>query len=273
MGQRGRATAALVGLGLAAAAMSGCSGSGHAAEVDPVPVDPTTAVRHAADALEGAGTSKVRTWMEMASGGTRVAISGVGVFDYVKRRGELKLALPRDAVGVAEHKPITELLISRTLYMKNRGEGVPADKWVRMDTAELADGNLVYGGATDPLTTAEMLRTARGVTLVGEETLGGVRVRHYRGTADIARAAESAAPGVRGALRAAAKGFAVTAVPFEAYLDEEGRLRKVRQRFTFSDRAVVTSVTGLYRFGLPVRIRVPDEDDVYTGKIVSPRNP
>jgi hypothetical protein len=259
-----------VGLGLAAASISGCAGSGQAAEIGQAALDPAAAVGHTSDALRLAGSSKVRTRMEMVSGGTRLAVSGVGAFDYARRQGELKVVPPRDAAGVEEHGPITELLVSGALYMKNRGAGVPADKWVRMDTARLADGNLVYGGATDPLISAELLRGSRDVTLVGEETMDGVPVRHYRGTADIARAAESAGPSSRGALRAAAGGFVVAAVPFEAYLDGGGRLLKVLQRFTFGNGAVVTSITRLYGFGSPVRVRVPDTDDLYPGKIVSP---
>lgn len=286
MGQRKRATAATVGLGLLAVALTGCSGRGEATRVVAGTVGPEDIVRRAADVLARSGSSKVTTMMEMASGGTQVAVKGVGGFDYRKRHGELEVTLPKDAAGAVEHKPITELVTPQALYMKNRGAGVPADKWVRVDTTQVSDGNLMTGGATDPLTAAELLRGARDVKLVEEETLDGVRVRHFRGTTDIGRAAKAASPGSRGALRAAAKGFVVTEVPFDVYLDEQGRLRKVRQRFTFSDAAgggqsapksvTVTSATRLYDFGAPVRIGLPDASDIYVGKIVSlppPRTP
>ena len=67
--------------------------------------------------------------------------------------------------------------------MKNRGAGVPADKWVRVDTADLSDGNLVTGGATDPYAAAALLRGTRTATYVGRTELAGTHVRHYRGTA------------------------------------------------------------------------------------------
>ncbi|MYS25296.1 hypothetical protein GA0115240_17741, partial [Streptomyces sp. DvalAA-14] len=191
-------------------------------------------VAGAADTLVQAGSSRVSTSMRMASGGTWLTITGTGGFDYARRQGELTLELPKDAAGAEEHKPITELLTPGALYMKNRGEGVPASKWVRVDTTRLPDGNLVTGGATEPLAAAELLRGAERVTLVGEETRDGVRVRHYRGVADIARAAEAAPAAERGPLRAAAKGFTVTRVPFDAWLDSVGRLRELSQRFTFA---------------------------------------
>ncbi len=207
--------------------------------------------------------------MEMATGGTRVTIRGEGGVDFKNRMGQLLVLLPADAAGKEEHQPITELLVPGALYMKNRGAGVPADKWVRVDTTTLADGNLVTGGATDPLAAAELLRGAQEVTYVGETELAGEKVRHYQGTTDIGRAAQSASPAVKGALEAAAKGFSTDTVPFDAYLDRQGRLRKVRHRFTYVNNGVidVSSTTLLYGFGTPVTVVLPASKDIYAGKI------
>lgn len=265
--RRGRAggAALAVGVCLAAAVLTGC-----AAAADDKPAgDPAEVVRGAADALARTGSARTRTAMEMATGGTRVTIRGEGGVDFRSRTGQLLVILPADVKGKTEHRPITELLVPGALYMKNRGSGVPADKWVRVDTTTLADGNLVTGGATDPWVAAELLRGASEVTYVGETEVAGTRVRHYRGTTDIGRAARSASPEVRGALEAAAKGFSKDAVPFDAYLDEEGRLRKVRHRFTYVNNGVidVSSTTLLYGFGTPVTVVLPASADIYAGKI------
>jgi hypothetical protein len=180
--------------------------------------------------------------------------------------------LPQDPAGAAEHRPITELLAPGALFMKNRGAGVPADKWVRVATAGLTDGNLVTGGATDPYAAAELLRGARAVTYVGKTEVAGIPVRHFRGTADLDVAARDAPQGQRPALRAAAKGFATTEVPFDAYLDDQGRLRKVRHRFSFVNGqrkgiVAVASTLLLYDFGSPVAVRLPDSSDIYAGTI------
>ncbi|WP_431043573.1 hypothetical protein ACQUSR_17945 [Streptomyces sp. P1-3] len=239
--------------------------------------DAVAELRGAADVLVRSGSSRVRTTVEMATGGTRVAVRGRGGYDFVAQRGRLRVVLPKDAAGVAEHEPITELLAAGALFMRNRGEGVPADKWVRVDTAGVSDGNLVTGGATDPLTAAELLRAARHVSVIGEERLGGTAVRHYRGLTDIGRAARVASPGVREALGAAAKGFTEHAVAFDAYLDEQGRLRKIRHRFSVTNgwagsggRQDVASTTELYDFGAPVTVRLPEPADIYTGTVGSP---
>lgn len=245
----------------------GADGSGPRAVAAERPLD---VLGRAAAVLAEAGGAEARTSMETAAGGTRVTIRGRGTYDFRRQVGWVKVVLPADAAGADAHRPITELLAPGALYMKNRGAGVPDDKWVRIDTTALKDGNLVTGGVTDPMAAAELLRGAAGVTYVGDSDLAGVRVRHYRGVADLNRAARAASPQSRGALGAAAKGFTKDAVPFDAYLDEEGRLRKVRHRFTFASEGPEVSVVStllLYGFGVPVTVTLPDDDDIYTGEI------
>ncbi|MET8742728.1 hypothetical protein [Streptomyces sp. NPDC004728] len=256
----------------AAAVLAGTvSGTGTAAVAAPgSSASPGSSTAPASDSSAVAGTAEVLTSMETAAGGTRVTIRGRGTYDFRNRTGRLTVVLPEDAAGEDEHRPITELLAPGALYMMNRGAGVPADKWVRVDTTTLKDGNLVTGGVTDPMAAAELLRGARQVTYVEKTVLAGVAVRHYRGTADIGLAAREAAPGSRGALAAAAKGFSRVTVPFDAYLDEQGRLRKVRHRFSFANKGPaveVVSTTLLYGFGVPVSVRLPDGRDIYTGQI------
>ncbi|MEU9475756.1 hypothetical protein [Streptomyces sp. NPDC048191] len=258
-------------LGLGACA-TGCSGMGAAAEDVKGGGDPVAVLRRAADTLRGAGSSKATTSMEMATGGTRVTIRGQGVYDYRRRLGRLTVVLPEDPAGTSEHQPITELLAPGALFMKNRGAGVPADKWVRVETATLSDGNLVTGGATDPYAAAEMLRGTRTATYVGRTEVGGTAVRHYRGTADLGSAARKASAEDRQPLAAAAKGFATAEVPFDAYLDDQGRIRKLRQRFSFVNGrqktpVAVASTTLLYDFGAPAAVELPRPADIYAGRI------
>ncbi|WP_314175090.1 hypothetical protein [Streptomyces winkii] len=261
------------------------------------PSDPGKAVRAAADALARHGTSRTRTSMSMASGGTRIAVRGEGRFDYRKGEGGLTVRLPEGTSGArpGERRTVTELVVPGALYMKNRGAGVPRDKWVRVDTDALADGNLISAGATDPESAAELLRGARHVTYEGAvRTPGGTAVRRYRGTLDLAAAARAASPHRRGQLEAAARGFSERSVPFDAQIDGQGRLRKVRHEFTFAggtpsgrdgtesgragggrdggdrggvDGIAVASTTWFYGYGAPVKVVMPEPDDIYAGEI------
>ncbi|MGW3630950.1 hypothetical protein ACWD7F_12425 [Streptomyces sp. NPDC005122] len=283
--QQGRRTDARV-LAVAVAGLmcgvAGCS-AGRAGAEDARPAAVSTrsgavsaeVLHRAAATLERAGSARTRTSMEMATGGTRVTIRGEGVYDFRKQSGQLTLELPQDPAGAEEHRPITELLAPGALFMKNRGAGVPADKWVRVDTATLSDGNLVTGGATDPFAAAELLRGARTATYVGRTEVAGVPVAHYRGTADLVLAARSASKGNREALRAAAKGFATAEVPFDVYLDDEGRIRELRNRFSFVNgqrrgTVAVVSTTLLDDFGVPAPVRLPESGDIFAGKIAEP---
>ncbi|MEU4213444.1 hypothetical protein AB0F13_26260 [Streptomyces sp. NPDC026206] len=205
----------------------------------PAAADPAralAAVRHVHGALARAGGAQVRTSMETVSGGTRLTIRGKGVYDFARPVGRLTVMLPEGAAGTAGHRPITEIFAPGALYMKNRGAGVPADKWVRLDTGALADGDLLTSGATDPLAAAELLGGAREVAYAGDERIGGTRVTHYWGTIDLSRAARAAPLRDRAALDAAAKGFSSGTVGFDAYLDERGRPRMLRYRFGVADR-------------------------------------
>ncbi|MFE7749517.1 hypothetical protein [Streptomyces sp. NPDC057428] len=261
---------------------TGCSGgdgwddAGERAVTRGSPVgSPADAVRRAADELVRAGSAETRTSMETAAGGTRVTIRGEGVYDFRGQLGRIRVVLPKDTAGADEHRPITELLAPGAVYMKNRGAGVPDDKWVRIDTTALEDGNLVTGGVTDPTASAELLRGAADVTYVGRTELAGVEVRHYRGTADIGKAARAASRDSRGALTAAAKGFSTDTVPFDAYLDDDGLLRKVRHHFTFATEGPAVAVVStmlLYGFGTPVSVRLPPDADLYTGRVQQGRS-
>ncbi|WP_372341374.1 hypothetical protein [Streptomyces sp. CC224E] len=268
-----RTAVAVVAAASVVAGVGGCAGG---AEAGGRNADPTQTVRQAADRLVREGSSRARTSMEMASGGTRVTIHGDGGYDYRKGLGELRVRLPQDAAGAEEHRPITELLAPGALYMKNRGAGVPADKWVRVDTTTLTDGNLVTGGATDPLAAAELLRGARNVTERGESAIAGVRTRHYHGDVDLAAASKAASAVHKGAFAAAAKGFRKKdRVPFDVYLDDEGLIRKVTHRFSFANgrpkKDVAVASTTLYReFGKPVKVRLPAKRDIFAGKVADP---
>ncbi|MYW06453.1 hypothetical protein [Streptomyces sp. SID3343] len=229
------------------------------------------AIRKAADVTTSAKSSRTRTTMTMQSDRRVVTLTGEGTFDYVRHVGSLTIDAPKDS-GIAG--PLQEILTPDALYMKNAAPGIPKDKWIKLSIAGLGDGNLVSGGGTDPGTSFEILRGVNDdVVLVGTEKLGNDTVRHYKGTLDIRKAHDLTPPEVRGPLAAALKTFDKAPIPFDAYLDETGRLRKVEEQFAFlmgpSDGAKpapttkVVSGAELYDFGVRVDVTVPAEKDIY----------
>lgn len=300
-------TAAAVGALLASA--TGCTEGGAAADDKPGSGGTAAAarrpagaaVRAAADGLKRAGTSRVRTSVLTASGGTRVSLDGTGAFDYRKDVGRLTVRLPEGAAGAraGERREVREIAVPDALFMKNRGAGVPAGKWVRVDTTALPDGNLVASGATDPASAAGLLRGARRVAYQGTDEVDGERLRHYRGVVDLRAAARRAEADRRRQLAAAARGFSHATVPFDVHLDGRGRLRMVRLQFTFASGTgsggggaagdassagggknggksprdagmPVLSTVRLGGFGTPVRVVMPRRSEIYTGRIAAP---
>ncbi|MCC3771008.1 hypothetical protein K6I34_003781 [Streptomyces sp. UNOC14_S4] len=241
--------------------------------------DPTRAreaLRRAARVLVAEGAARVRTSMETASGGTRLTIHGTGGYDFTRPVGKLTVVVPADAAGTTEHRPITEVFAPGALFMKNRGAGVPDDKWVRLATPALADGNLLTNGATDPLAAAELLGGARQVTYMRDERIDGARVRHYWGTIDLGQAARAAPARDRGPLAVAAKGFSGGTVAFDAYLDDRGRPRRLSHRFSVDEGAgkapmAVVSTVEFQDFGTKFDVPLPVPADIYAGTVGSPR--
>jgi hypothetical protein len=248
------------------------------------PVDlkaaPAAAVRGAGAATAKAGTAQVDTVVTMttpavpahgetpAQPGRTTTMHGTGLFDFGKEIGRVDLSMPSGG--------LQEVLTPGTLYLRSSDESpdgsLSGKGWERIDIGRLGDGNLVSGGSTDPAMAVALLGGATpDVRYVGPDTVRGTAVAHYEGTLDLVDAATAAqapagdtrAVADKTALSHAARAFVTTRVPFDAYLDAQGRLRRFVARFQFvmpnTAHAVaqVTSATELYGFGVPVAESVP----------------
>lgn len=235
------------------------------------------AVRSAASVTVAAGTSRTKTTMTMQSGDRTVVLTGEGLFDYRNRMGTVSLQVPENTETTG---PLQEIVTPEALYMKNASPEVPPDKWVRVDIQGLADGNLVSGGSTDPTTSFEILRGVNDdVEYLGTKDFGGTQVRHYKGTLDLKKAHDATPENLRAPLAAALKSFSSATIPFEVYLDAEGRLRRVQEEFNLASEAggkagtqtaKVVSAAELYDFGVPVDIRPPRAEELYTAPSATP---
>ncbi|MFJ5922844.1 hypothetical protein ACIQF6_09585 [Kitasatospora sp. NPDC092948] len=265
-----RVAAAAVLAGL----LTACTGGGQNQDssADQLAADPLTAVRAAADITGRTGSAHAATELTTESAEKKAVFHGTGGYDYVKRLGRLEIDVPP---GAATNGKITEVVLPGTVYLQNSGAKIPEGKWVKLDVRQLPDGNLVSSGATDPATAAGALRGAQSAELVGSETVDGVELKHYRGALDLVKAAD--ATGGRGAdgLRMAGQTFTVKEVPYEVWLDGQGRLHKVVENFTFAgvagstaakDQVKVVSTLSLTDFGKPVDAAEPSAADLWSMK-------
>jgi len=265
-----RVAAAAVLAGL----LTACTGGGQNQDssADQLSADPLTAVRSTADITGRTGSAHAATELTTEAADKKAVFHGTGGYDYVKRLGRLEIDVPP---GAATNGKIAEVVLPGTVYLQNSGAKIPEGKWVKLDVRQLPDGNLVSSGATDPATAAGALRGAQTAELVGSETVDGVELKHYKGTLDLVKAAD--ATGGRGAdgLRMAGQTFTVKEVPYEVWLDGQGRLHKVVENFTFAgvagstaakDQVKVVSTLSLTDFGKPVDAAEPAAADLWSMK-------
>lgn len=80
---------------------------------------------------------------------------------------------------------------------------------------------------------------------------------------DLTASAERAQNPIKGELLAAAHSFSQKSVPFDAYLDSQGKVRRVVARFSFQAQAPakgqvqITATTDLFDLDQPVTVVTP----------------
>jgi hypothetical protein len=275
--RQARAVGSAAAAALLAALLAGCgagpagsddAGASDSPVADKLADDPLTAVRNAPDITGHTGSVQAGTQLTTVAGSKKASFSGSGPYDYVKRIGRLEVQVPP---GAATNGPVVEVYEPGLIFLQNSGAKVAPGKWVKLDVRQLADGNLISNGATDPASAAAALRGAQQATVVGDETMDGVPLKHYKGTLDLAKAADAAGGQAGYGLRMAAGTFTVKQVPFEAWLDGQGRLHRVVEDFTFAgvagskdpkDQVQVTSTVSLSDYGAPVSVAEPAGGDV-----------
>jgi hypothetical protein len=249
-----RLSAFALGACAVASASAGCS-----AKSVTVAADPVAAVREAATAK--LHSARVATSVTMTEDGKDQLYTGSGSFDLDKQIGVIVLNVPQSQT------PVEEVITPATLYLRQVGREV---KWRRVDAAALPDGDTISAGYTSPVIDLALLRgvSAGAVHYAGQSTVRGTAVAHYTGVLDLdSSAAESSDP-IRSDLLAASRSFTQKTIPFDAYLDGQGRVRRVVARFTFPAEAPahgtvqIAATTDLYDLDEPVTVATPRAADL-----------
>jgi hypothetical protein len=210
------------------------------------------------------GTAEIATSVSMTAQGKTDQFSGSGAFDFAKQLGSITLTVPPD---VSTHSTLDEVVTPTTLYMRPTGG---SGKWIQVDSNRLADGDLISAGYTSPILAFAMLAGASGGTVkyVGQDKVYEVPVAHYSGTLNLIAAAKAAPAPENAALVAAGDSFSKQAVPFDVYLDAQGRVLRFVAHFEFPAPApekgsvTIVSSTDLYDLGKKVAVTAPAAADV-----------
>jgi hypothetical protein len=224
-------------------------------------LSPVAAVQAAAATTAEAGSSRFALESRTEFSGQTVEVTGTGLFDPATRSGTASFTLPGGS-GTME-----QVFLGDDLYLTL--PGMPG--WYRVALSDLSGSSLAR--SADP---TDALRALEGVSddveEVGSDTVRDEDTTHYRGTIDPQRVLDQVDGSLRELAEQGLAAGAVEAVPFEVWLDDEGRLR----RFLLTVDLPGSEATGgqdirsvttleLFDFGVEVDVEPPPADQVQDG--------
>lgn len=272
---RARARVLAVAVVLAAGA---CSGGGDA-DGGADPQSPRGVLAAAPARTIEAGSARIAVVANL-EGQRRGTFDGQGELDLGAERG--RLAVDLAPLGLAGEGR-TEVLFDGDVVYIDLGRRLPGlgDRpWVRIDLAALEEGQgdsieaLRQLKANDPGAVLNLLRGVTGdVEVVGPEDVRGAPTTRYRATVDLAAARGSSPEAVRDDLDEVIRQLGTSRLPVEAWLDAEGRLRRLRYTFDLAELADdapakgagegrATATLELYDFGVEVAFAEPAPSQV-----------
>ena len=256
-----RLTALLVA-GAFVALVTGCAPDADESQAEPSPSGPSAVslLRAAAAATELQGSARYVLSTATRINDQDVVISGEGVYDWKALKGRTTYVIP---VGKVEQR----LLGGTLFFVLPQQTGV----FFSIPTAQVALTPL--GGTVSPTAQLAALAEVTEAEVVGDQEVRDVATTRYRGSYDVPAALQRAQGVQRHALRSSL-GAAVDLpqMPFEAFLDEDGLLRRLSQTVevpaspaTNGQVLTVTTTLELYEFGLDVVVPGPPAEAIRDG--------
>ena len=210
-------------------------------------------VAASADATTSAGTARMAMQMTMSVPQGEVTMDAEGAYDFADRKGEMSMTmeLPEGAGDMSGTQSIDMVFEDLVIYMKYpmMSQMAPGAKpWIRMDLEAIGResgmdfGSMMQPGTSDPSQMLDWLRGVSGdVQVVGEEEVRGAAATHYKGTIDFNKVADQAPAEVRDRLKASistmTEAIGTSTVPFDVWIDEQGRAVRMQQSFDFTGGA------------------------------------
>lgn len=218
-------------------------------------------IRSAATKTSTAGSSKLALTSSTTVQGQLVTFDGAGAFNYADKSGTLDLHVAGAGAGGAT---IAERITGGNLYLQLP---MSPNSFYKLQLTDLAGTSLAAG--SDPTSSFGALAgVSDGVKKVGAETLRGAATTHYAGSVDVQKAVAALTGVQKDLVQKSLVANGVTTVPFDAYLDAEGRLRKFVEHVTLTrsgQKAESTTTVELYEFGTKVVVTAPPAAQVKDG--------
>lgn len=253
-----------------AAVQAGCGGAsstrasgGAAAPPSPsaLPtVSPVLRLQAASESTSKAGSARFALESHSQVAGKTVTETVDGVQDPARRLAQMTVRL---GLG-GQQTSIEERVVGDALYI-----GVPQSPgtFYQVSVSQLVGTSLA--NSTDPTAGLQALRAASNdTTVVGQDQVRGAVTTHYRGTYDAKAALAKVDGAAKQLFQQALQGGNTTAVPYDAWIDQQGRLVKMQQHITATVKGqsvVSDSTVELFDFGTAVAVSAPPAAQVKDG--------
>lgn len=200
------------------------------------------------DAQQAAGSFKGRATTSTA--GTKMTIETEATYENGK-------PLAHGKTTADSPQQLETVSASGVVYLKSAGLGVPAGKWLKIDSNDPANKNNPFAALaaiSDPETALRAMGDLDSLELVGSEKVDGVEADHYKAVMNTRSYAK-----VLG-LPADAAGTLPKTIPFDMWIDDENR--PVKYEVSLSVQGVTTSTSQTYYdYGTDVEVSVPKDSD------------
>jgi hypothetical protein len=254
----------LLCLALCAAVLAGCGGD--TLSFDPVASAASETVSSTSARADFTGTMTV-------AGAGSMSFNGSGVFDGRGRSGALNMNFrlpPAAQAQLGGTDPSIEMIMDGrdgiVIYMRsamfNRFSG---GKWVKLDIAALAKkegvdmNGLMNAYQADPSENLRMLTASSDAHVVDYQRVRGVFTTHYTLNIDLKKLADKTHNKTYDSLRKLA---GIESIPAEAWLDKQGRIRRMKIDMSFGGAYTMSLTEELYAFGIKVDAQPPAAGDV-----------
>ncbi len=242
--------------------LAACGGSSSSSSSKTEQLSPVAAIQAASDTTSKAGSSRFEQTTVTNVAGKDVSVKASGAFDPARGTGQVTVDLGGQS--------IEERFLDGSLYLAVPGQ---SNSFYKVALSDLVGTSLA--SSTDPTAGFQALKAASsGVTKVGSEQVRDASTTHYKGTYDAKAALAKVSGAAKQLIQSTIDQSDLSQVPFDAWIDGQGRIRRLTQTLDLSAPAaagstpqkVHTSTTiEVYDFGTSVSVTAPPADQVKDG--------
>jgi hypothetical protein len=232
---------------IALAVLSGCGGAESSLFA--------TAVRNTENA--GGAELAFQATFQAPGGGQPVVMTGTGVEDLANQRARLEMQVP----GAGTMELIADKLVMYIhfdLFAQELGK-----EWMKLDLEQAYENLGIDLGGVGQVGqgTSEQLKmlgeVSDGITNEGREQVRGVDTTHYSATIDLREYPDED-------IEKIIELIGQSEIPMDVWIDDDQRVRRMEWRQAVAKGQEPGTVVAEYvRFGVPVDIDVPDDDEVF----------